>query len=160
MRLERACGAPPHTEHDARIVAGAAKEKREHGGPAQARVPPDPSTAAQDPVDVKGQVPRDDALSAVRNAREPRERAIGGEELEGARNDRAGRHDLELRAQPHASERGRRSQRAAVMHHLPVYEGTLASADTLKWIHMPLGACPGTPHAIRYSPAGEALKVV
>jgi hypothetical protein len=59
-----------------------------------------------------------------------------------------------------ASERERRSPRAAAMHHLLVYEGTFASADTSNRIHMPLGACPGTPHAITYWPADEALNVV
>ena len=160
MRLERASGVSPHTEHDARVVAGAAEQKREHRGAAQTAVSPDASASMQDPVDVKGEMRRDHALTAARNAREPREGAIGGKELEGARHGRARRHDLELRAQPHASERKRRSPRAAAVHHLPVYEGTFASADTSKRIHIPLGACPGTPHAITYCPAVEVLNVV
>jgi hypothetical protein len=160
MRLERASGVSPHTEHDARVVAGAAEQQCEHCRAPQTAVSPDASAAVQDPIDVKSEMRRDHALTAARNAREPREGAIGGKELEGARHGRARRHDLELRAQPHASERKRRSPRAAAVHHLPVYEGTFASADTSKRIHIPLGACPGTPHAITYCPAVEALNVV
>jgi hypothetical protein len=132
MRLERARGVPPNPKHDARIVAGAAKQQGEHSGAAEAAVSPDSSATMEDAVDVKGEMRRDDAFSAARDAREPCEGAIGGEQLERARNRGARRHDLDLRAQPHASERKRGSQRAAAMHHLPVYEGTFASADTLK----------------------------
>ena len=77
MRLESARGITPNTEHDARIVSGAAQQQREHGSAAKTAVPPDSSAAVQDAVDVEGEVRRDDALPAVRNAREPRKRAIG-----------------------------------------------------------------------------------
>jgi hypothetical protein len=158
--LESARGVSSHTEHDACVVAGAAEQKREHRRATKAAVFPYSPAAMQDAVDVKSEMSRDHALAAGRNALEPREGAIGGEELECARDGRARRHDLDLRAQPHASEQERRSQRAAAMHHLLMYEGTFASADTSNRIHMPLGACPGTPHAMRYCPAVDALKVV
>ena len=130
--FESAGGIPANTEHDTRVVAGAAEEKREHGSAAQAAVPPESPAPMKDPVDVEGEMRRDHALPAGRNAREPREGTVGREKLECARNGSAGRHDLELRAQPHASERERRSPRAAAVHHFPVYEGTFASADTSK----------------------------
>jgi hypothetical protein len=132
MRFERARGIAANAEHHTRVVAGAAEQKREHGGAAEAAVSPDPSAPAQDPVDVMGEMRRGNALSSGRYAREPREGAIGREELERARHGRACHHDLELRAQTHASEQERRSRRAAAMHHFAVYEGTFASADTSK----------------------------
>lgn len=160
VRLELARLAAPNPDHDARVVSGAPEQKREHRRAAQAAVAPDPLPAMQNPVDVKGELRGREALSTRRNAREPREGAIGGEELERARHRRARGHDLELGAQPHANARERRSPRAAAVCHFWVYMGTFASAETLKLIHMPLGACPGTPHAITYWPAGDALNVV
>ena len=50
--------------------------------------------------------------------------------------------------------------RGGAHNHFAAYAGTFASAETSKWIHMPLGACPGTPHAMTYCPAGCALNVV
>src|SRR5665647_1211425 len=44
-----------HADDDARVVAGAAEEEREHGSAAQAAVAPDPPAAVQDPIDVEGQ---------------------------------------------------------------------------------------------------------
>ena len=114
----------------------------------------------QNPVDVKGELRGRDALRARGHAREPREGTIGGEKLERARHGRARSHDLELGAQPHASEPKRRSLRAAAVRHFWVYVGAFASAETSKRIHMPLGACPGTPHTSRYWPGVDALKVV
>jgi hypothetical protein len=160
VRLERAAVAASNTDHDARVVPRAAEQEREHRSAAQAAMAPDPLAAMQNPVDVKGELRRSHALTARRNAGEPCEGAIGREELERARHRGARSHDLELGAQPHASEPERRSPRAAAVRHFWVYVGAFASAETMKPIHMPLGACPGTPHAITYWPAGEALNVV
>lgn len=130
MRLERARGIATNTDHDARVVPGAAEQKREHSCAAKAAVPPYPPAAVQDPVDVKGELRWYDALSARRDAREPREGPVCGKELERARHRRACRDDLELGAQPHASEPERCSPRAAAVHHFVVYAGTFASAAT------------------------------
>jgi len=160
VRLERARAIAADADHDARVVTRATKQEREHRGTTEAAVSPDPSAAVQDAIDVECELRGDDALAPRGNAREPREGSVCREELERARHGRARGDDLELRAQPHASERELRSPRAAAVHHLPVYEGTLASADTSRRIHIPLGACPGTPHAMTYCPAGDALNVV
>jgi hypothetical protein len=132
VRLERARAVSPNTDHDARVVAGAAEQEREHRGAAEAAVTPDPTAAVQDAIDMECELLWDHTLAPRGNAREPRECSIRGEELERARHGRARGHDLELRAQPHASERDLRSPRAAAVHHLAVYEGTFASADTSK----------------------------
>jgi hypothetical protein len=150
----------PDADHHARIVAGPAQENGEDGGAPKAAVPPDPPAAVEQPVHVKGEERRRDLLAAARHAREPAEGAVAGKELERARHGEARRHDLELGAQPHVSERAARSPRAAAIHHFVAYAGVVASAETTKWIHMPLGACPGTPHASRYFAGVEALNVV
>jgi hypothetical protein len=140
VRLELAPVAAPDTDHDARVMPGAAQQEREHRGPAQAAVAPDPPAAMQDAVDVEGELRGRDVLSAGWHTREPREGAIGREELERERHRCACGHDLELGSQPHASEPERRSPRAAAVRHFWVYVGAFASAETLKLIHMPLGA--------------------
>ena len=150
VRLERAAIRAANADDDARIVSGAPQKQRKHCGAAQAAVAPDPLAAIEHAVDVVGEKLRGNLLAAGGNAREPCERAIRRKELERARHRRARGHDLELRAEAHASERSRRSLRAPPVTHFDVYVGAFASADTTKLIHMPLGACPGTPHAITY----------
>ena len=101
VRLERAGIIAPNADHHTRVVAGAAKQEREHCRATQAAVAPDPLAAVQNPVDLKGEKRRRYALATGGHAGEPREGAIRGEELERARHGRARGHDLELRAQPH-----------------------------------------------------------
>lgn len=117
MRLERTRAAPPDAYHDARVVSATTQEIGEHGGAAQAAVAPDPLAAVQNPVDVKGELRRSDALPASGYAREPREGTVRGKYLERAWHRHARRHDLELGAQPHVSQRPRRSPPAAGAPH-------------------------------------------
>ena len=105
MRLERASSISAHSEHDARVVSRAAEQEREHRGATEAAVSPESATAVQNPIDVKGEMLRGHALTAARNAREPREGARCREELQRAGDRRARGDDLQLGAQPHASER-------------------------------------------------------
>lgn len=132
VRLERARIAAPDTYHDTRVVSTATQEIGEHGGAAQAAVTPDPPTAVQNAVDVKGQLRGNNAFPASAHAREPRERSVRRQYLERARNRHARHHDLELGAQPHVSQRPRRSPLAPGARHYGVYVGIFASAETLR----------------------------
>jgi hypothetical protein len=137
VRLERAAIVAAHADHDARVVSRATQQQCEHGRAAQAAVAPDAAAAMQNPIDVMREQRGTDLLGTGRHALEQREGPIRREQLESARHGRARRDDLELGAQPHASER---SSRAAAIHHFPVYDGAFASADTTNLIHIPLGA--------------------
>jgi hypothetical protein len=120
VRLELTGLAAPNADHDTRVVSAAAEQQREHDCATQAAVAPDPPAAVQDSIDVKGELRRSDSLSTRRNAGEPGEGAIGREKLERARYRGTCRDNLELGAQPHASEPGRRSPRAAEVRHFCV----------------------------------------
>jgi len=73
MRLERAAIRAADTDHDARIVAGAAQKQREHCSATQAAVAPDPLAAIEHAVDMVSEKLWGNLLAAGGNAREPRE---------------------------------------------------------------------------------------